>query len=297
MSRRLQDLALTALGVLAAVLVFLALRGADPLPPGDGAASVGTPVASGATTGEDGEDGEDGGGAGDEGADTDAASGTQAAPDGESSGEQSPLEVARAVLQSGTPVTVSALGDSTSNTRQEWVHLWAQELAADRPVSISHWDEGAQDGFVQPDVLSATGSGSPVTIWSGSQGGASAAYPVERLGTTIPESPDLVLLNFGHNHTPQNARSDFQSLLAAIRDAHGDVPVVVCLQQPQAGDANAEVRELIDDWATAEGLATIDIAGAFLAQGELDDLLEDPVHPNQAGSELWAETVTVALSP
>lgn len=290
MSRRLQDIALVALGVLAAILVFLALRGVStdsPTTTVGGATPPGAPVAGGAGPGEDGAvDGQ----ADDSGATADTSAATQDAP-------ADPLEVARAALASDEPLVISALGDSTSNTRQEWVHLWAEDLATTRPVTISHWNERTEDGFVEADVLSTSGANSPITIWSGSQGGATAAYAVDRLTTIIPEAPDLVLLNYGHNQSLGTAPTDFRDLLTALRTSFGQVPVVVVLQQPQADDANAQVRQLISDWARSEGLATIDVAAAFLDQGDFEDLLEDPVHPNGAGSRLWAQTVGVALAP
>ena len=288
MTRRLPDLALIALAVLAAVLVVLAFRGAGSVPgtlAGEGTASLGAPVA-GASAGSDEPD-EPGG---------DVAAVTQGPVDDDAQ-PVAALEVARMALQSPEPITISVLGDSTSNTRQEWVHLWAQALAGDRPVSISHWNESTEEGFVEPDVLSTSGDRSPVTIWSGSQGGASAAYPVQRLDVMVPEPPDLVLLNFGHNQTAETVQAQFQELLGAVRGSSEEVPVVVVLQQPQAGDANAEVRQLIREWAEAEGLAVVDVAAAFLAQDDFEDLLEDPVHPNQEGSQLWAGTVELALLP
>lgn len=287
MSHRLSDLGLIALAALAAVLVVLAFRGAGSglgTVPGEGSVSTGPPVAGASAAGDE----------------PGAAGGDGAAVTQEPVDDAQPvaaLEVARMVLQSPEPVTISALGDSTSNTRQEWVHLWAQTLAHDRPVTISHWNESTEEGFVEPDVLSTSGDGSRVTIWSGSQGGASAAYPAQRLDVMVPETPDLVLLSFGHNQSAETVQAQFQALLDAVRGSHDDVPVVVVLQQPQAADANAEVRKLIREWAEAEGLAIVDVAAAFLAQDGFEDLLEDPVHPNQEGSQLWARTVELALSP
>lgn len=55
--------------------------------------------------------------------------------------QQSALDRAREALTSGDEVVIAVLGDSTSNTRSEWVHLWARGLAQDRPVQIIHWNE------------------------------------------------------------------------------------------------------------------------------------------------------------
>ncbi|HLS45512.1 MAG TPA: SGNH/GDSL hydrolase family protein [Ornithinicoccus sp.] len=282
MTRRLQDLGLVLLAAATAGLVFLAFSnvgdGVRSLPPGAGASHIGgAPAAPTAP------------------ADTDQA--TTAAPDSarETSAADPALAEAREALASADPVVMSVLGDSTSNARQEWVHRWALELSRDRPVTISHWDEAAQGGFVPPDVLSEEGEGSPLTIWSGSQSGANAAYPVQVLSLIVPETPDLVLLNFGHADTSESAAQNFAMLLDAVREGYGDVPVVVVLQQPQVDDANADVRDQIRTWAEGEGLDTIDVAQAFRDSGDVAALLQDDVHPNDAGSRLWAETVDQAL--
>lgn len=291
MTRRLQDIALVLLAVVAAVLILLAFQSARTLPQptgGDPSAQLATaPVAApndqvaASTAGPTGEGSLADGSSGD-------GSAATADPD-------PALVAARAVLSSPEPIVLSVLGDSTSNARQEWVHRWAQDLSGDRPVTISHWSEATQDGFVEPDVLSETGEGSAVTIWSGSQSGAGAAYSIDFLPTVIPQEPDLVLLSYGHNETPESATTDFAALLEALRSTYGDVPVVVVLQQPQLEDANAQVRGLIQDWAQEEGLATIDVAAAFLDTGDYTDLLSDELHPNDAGSRLWEQTVAEAL--
>ena len=283
MTRRLQDVALVALAVLTAVLILLAVRGVGPVPATPTNNIAGGTVDGSATTGDTPDDG------------AETATGSPDLPDATASAEDG-LASARAALASTEPVVVSVLGDSTSNARQEWVHRWAQELSDERPVTISHWDEAGQAGFVEPDVLSESGDGSPLTIWSGSQSGADATYALDVLSVIIPESPDLVVLNFGHNQTVDSAASDFAQLLTSLRDAYGDVPVVVVLQQPQVDDANAEVREAISAWAASEGLGTIDVAQAFLETDDITALLQDELHPNDDGSRLWARTVGAALA-
>jgi hypothetical protein len=284
-TRRLQDVGLVLLAVLAAGLIFLAVReagnGGDALPPGAGASHLGGAATPPTEVP----------GGGEETAVTAADSGSPERP----ADVDPALAAARAALASEDPVVVSVLGDSTSNARQEWVHRWALELSRGRPVTISHWDEASQSGFVPPDVLSEAGDGSPLTIWSGSQSGAHAAYPVELLSLMVPERPDLVLFNFGHDDSGERTALHFTSLLVAVREGFGNVPVVVVLQQPQVGDANAGVREQVRLWAEGEGLPTIDVAQAFLDTDDFTTLLQDDVHPNDAGSRLWAQTVHEAL--
>lgn len=286
MTSRLQNIGLVVLAVLTAVLILLALRAASSVPEAPTSNISGAPTdaqaAPGGTTGDRPDDS--------------VATGTASPDQVEETAGETPLAAAREALASPDPVVVSVLGDSTSNARQEWVHRWAQDLSTQRPVTISHWDEAGQSGFVEPDVLSDTGDSSALTIWSGSQSGVDATYASDQLAVIIPESPDLILLNYGHNETVQSATSNFEELLASLRDEYGDVPVVVVLQQPQIDDANADVRDAISDWARSEGLGTIDVAKAFLETDDFTTLLQDDLHPNDDGSRLWAQTVEAALS-
>lgn len=282
MTSRLQNIGLVALAVLTAVLIFLALRGASSVPEAPTSNISGVSTDAQAVSGDD--------------SDVSVATGTASPDQVEATAGEDALAQARAALASPDPVVVSVLGDSTSNARQEWVHRWAQDLSGERPVTISHWDETSESGFVEPDVLSDTDDGSALTIWSGSQSGADATYAVDLLPVIIPEAPDLILLSYGHNETVQSAASNFEELLVSLRDDFGDVPVVVVLQQPQIDDANADVRDEISDWAHSQGLGTIDIAEAFLETDDFTTLLQDEMHPNDDGSRLWAQTVETALS-
>ena len=162
------------------------------------------------------------------------------------------------------------------------------------------WDEWTEEGYIEPQVLSSAEGeedrAGEVVVWSGHQSGARAGYPAERIEAMVPEQPDLVVLNFGHNNTVEDVAADLDRTLAALREQVGEeVPVVVTLQQPQVDDANAPVREAVREWAGREGLATIDVAERFLEQDEQERLLTDALHPSEEGSRLWAEVVAEAL--
>jgi hypothetical protein len=109
-------------------------------------------------------------GDGDEDGDEDAETATDTGAESPA-GEDDPLAEARDILADATRVTLAVLGDSTSNSRSEWVHLWAEHLAQGRPV----------------------------TIWSGSQTGSDPTYPLGAPETMVPEEPDLVIYIYGHN--------------------------------------------------------------------------------------------------
>lgn len=178
------------------------------------------------------------------------------------------------------------LGDSTGDGYDEWVHLWAG--AKDLPVAT--WRAETEAGYE---------SESPETrVWSGSAPDATAAYPVEHWDEIWPSvDPDLVVLSFGHaQESPDEATKQLEELRTDIADRVEDAPIVVLLQNPEAEDVDADMREAIAAWAKEAGLPTIDIAKAFEESdmGEAD-LRLDSFHPSGAGSQLWADTVGEAL--
>ncbi|MDQ3383776.1 MAG: hypothetical protein M3519_08350 [Actinomycetota bacterium] len=58
-----------------------------------------------------------------------------------------------------------------------------------------------------------------MTIWNGSVSGGTAASALERLDGFIPQAPDFVLLNIGHDQTVV----DFADEADAARRARGAV--------------------------------------------------------------------------
>jgi len=297
MSRRLQDVGLLLLALVAAAMVALALRHVATTP--DSAASGALPEPATQTVASPGDVGATS--SGDQGEQTETSGPTGGRDDPVDPAVDPLLDQAREILADESPVVLSVLGDATSNARQEWVHRWATRLAEERPVTISHWDEASEEGFVEPDVLSqeGVGTGSAMTIWSGSASGADAAYPASRVEAMMPEKPDLLVLNFGHSDPPGRVAARLGVTWEAVQEAYGTVPVVVILQQPEADDANAATREAVADWAREQGLPTIDVASDFLAEPDYADLLlsEDGVTPNDEGSQRWADLVARALTP
>ena len=208
------------------------------------------------------------------------------------------IATAREVLDRDEPVVVAALGDSTGNETWEWVYGWARLLAQVRPVTVLSWNEWTEEGYIEPRVLSQAGGevGGEVVIYSGHQSGAQVDYVVEHLEELLPQVPDLVVLNFGHNNSVADVGPQLEETLAALRTVvDEDVPVVLTLQQPQQDDANADVRALVRAFAQEKGLGVIDVAAAFEETGDPEQLLADEVHPDADGAALWAETVARTL--
>lgn len=199
-------------------------------------------------------------------------------------GEASMDEAREAFAEDGSRVLV--LGDSTGNGWDEWAFLWAEEQG----LPGAMWMTETENGY--------SGATESTRLWSGAMVEATADYPVEHWDAMWPEAdPDLVLLNYGHFYSSgDEAVESMEALRAAIEEQAPETPVVVILQNPQADDANASVREAIAGWAQESGLPTIDVAAAFAESDEpLANLRLDQLNPSTAGSQLWAETVGEAL--
>ncbi|WP_187589865.1 SGNH/GDSL hydrolase family protein [Gordonia sp. OPL2] len=206
----------------------------------------------------------------------------------------------RAMMASSSGLTVSVLGDSTGNTSDEWVGLWARALAAHRVVDLHLWDKERSRFFFQPYTYGANGP--KVSIWNGSVAGSSAGQAIPDLNSLQPTRPDIVLLSFGHNQHPGTAASDSEDLVETIRNRWGsDVAIAVMLQNAATvprSDRSARNVEEIRFWALGRGLPVIDVYSAFAKSPDLGALIVPDglgVHPNAAGSQLWFETVWSAL--
>lgn len=284
--RRWQDVGLVLLGLLTVVLVWVTFRSLDTAP---SASPTPTPEpvdlsavtdAASATT-----------------AAGDAAVATTAAPQDE---DEVVLEEARALLQREERTVVLVLGDSTGNDWGEWTFRWAGALAETRPTWIAPWNEWAEDGYVEAEPLSGEQAGEgdlgEVLVLSGQQTGAPAEYAASRIELLVPETPDLVILSLGHNNGVADVADGLDATLEALRSQVGEeTPVLVTLQQPQVDDQAAEVRAAVAAWAQERDLPTIDVAARFLEQDDPNALLVDAVHPNDTGSQLWAEVVAETL--
>lgn len=214
--------------------------------------------------------------------------------------EPAPIEPARAVVTSSDPLVVAVLGDSTGNDPFEWVALWANSLAVDRAVTVHGWDD--QTLAYGPETVLST-VGPEVEIWNMSAPGRPAGYAVDMIRKAVPERPDLVIYNYGHNNTAGDIGPGIELSMDAIRSLHGGgVESVLIAQNPSVTDLAERQEETV--WRVSSFVGpvldapVIDVFGAFAeADVPVRRLLLDGTHPNEEGQQLWADTVTDALGP
>jgi hypothetical protein len=207
--------------------------------------------------------------------------------------------------QKRTTATLVVLGDSTSNETTEWVYLLASWLVTNYPtlkVAYRLYNSGttSYDAAVN---LGASTPDTTLTLYNGSVGSTTAAYPYAvggRLAAMIPSAPDLVITNYGHNHTTDSAAT-FQAtqdtLASNIRGLYAGTPIVVSSQNQEKSPAtNAtphnDRQAAQRAYALTRGFGYIGAFEAFMGQSAPDSYVQsDGVHPTQTGSgdgqHLW----------
>lgn len=205
------------------------------------------------------------------------------------------------LLAGAEDLDIVIFSDSTADEVTEWPALWAQEMSTDHAVTLSRWLRGPEQ--YQSTSLSTHGPGR--AVWSCSVSGWKPLNFYEFVEDCMPEPAELVILSLGHNNNsePGQAVPQLTELVGRVQAASPDpVPVVVTVQNPvtlpDRLPAADQVTEEVRGWATDQGYPVIDVHQAFQDSPEdLSTLLKDGLHPSEAGSVLWADTVVDTLTP
>lgn len=197
----------------------------------------------------------------------------------------------------GRKWTLNVLGDSTGNDSNEYVFLLAEQLSAiyDRPVLMHRW----LDGKYAPAVRIGEGVNAPIHIWNGSVPGTTGEYALDHMEAMAVKSADLVILNYGHNYKGGwNAETVTLHLVKAVDEQIQPKAMLFMFQNPQ----NPETPGPLAAATTIRGMVTagkyeaVDVYKAFKDTGNVPSLMLDSIHPNPAGSKVWADAVAKRLS-
>lgn len=152
--------------------------------------------------------------------------------------------------------------------------------------------------------LTITNVAPTLTVRSGSASGMNSAYSRTNFSAMVPASPDMTIINHGHNEAYQDARQEYLRLADQLLSTFPRTALSATLQNPRAKSdvtyATALARmNSINQLAINEGWGIIDIAAAYFADPSyaVNLLNSDGLHPNLAGSTLWANEVYKALVP
>lgn len=206
------------------------------------------------------------------------------------------------LLRSSEDLDIVIVSDSTADELSEWPALWGQEMSADHAVTLNRWISSRSE--YQPNPISVDGPSRQ--IWNCAVSGWRPENFYYMIEGCLPADPSFVIISLGHNNNsdPTQAVPQLEVLLGRIRYlTPTEVPIVITLQNPETAPAriaNAEaVIEAQREWAQANDYPIIDAYDAFMNAPHTVDvyLKSDGLHPNEAGSQLWAATVIETLTP
>ena len=207
-------------------------------------------------------------------------------------------------------------GDSTGDSVIEWPYLTALRLAAAYPkhsVRFLFWNDTLKAYDAPIDVSVGTG---PQTIF---------IYNCSRSGGSIPINTgdrhdavyagqvfDLIIMNYGHNN--QIGNGAISPTIRRNNLLYRNIEVIsqVIQDQPQAEitltlqnndndfpEFTIDQCEAVDRTARLLGCSTIDVRSVFLWKRDFkppfNDWYNDGVHPNEIGSNVWADIVMNGL--
>lgn len=125
-------------------------------------------------------------------------------------------------------------------------------------------------------------------------GNASYAGYVRTMALNDDVDYDLAIICYGQNDGADGFSTNYESIIRAIRSKYPDCSIISILESSQ--------REYTEKMMTIQcicehyGIPVVDTIAAFNNSGKAyDDLTGDGVHPNDAGQEIYFETVKAVI--
>ncbi len=196
--------------------------------------------------------------------------------------------------------TILVIGDSTGNEPGEWPDRFGRLLAARFPAFTISYRQFNLSGF--QEVWRHRGTGDhTLTIDNASWGGRSTRWHLApHLAALVAVHPDLIYVNHGHNDgytVPAEPywRDDLLALTESLSLASPKSEIVLIAQNPRTADPSMDARRPVtQDVAQERGYGFVNVWQAFhdaAPDGVGALLLGDGIHPNAAGSRVWAGAV------
>ncbi|OZD58423.1 hypothetical protein CH263_24500 [Rhodococcus sp. 06-1059B-a] len=199
------------------------------------------------------------------------------------------------------PLDIYLVGDGTGASLGGWVYLTIQSLAqtSGRPADIREWDVLAGEGYIEPAIHVADGTGQPITLWN-----ASVSRNIDFINDVLPQMRppagiDLVLVNNGLDIGPTMLAQESIPLMRVLRDQNPGASVVSILQpapsQPEAqsDQQRANTRDL-EISSRKNEFQTIDVATALSEAPDVYDGVDR--YANTEGQRIWASVVADSLT-
>ena len=134
-----------------------------------------------------------------------------------------------------------------------------------------------------------------VSVTNVSMGGnASYAGYVRTMALNDDVNYDLAIICYGQNDSTNGFSTNYESIIRAVRSKYPDCSIISILESSQ--------REYTEKMTTIQSICehysipVADTIAAFNNSGKVyDDLTGDGVHPNDAGQEIYFETVKAVI--
>lgn len=214
-----------------------------------------------------------------------------------------PSRLVSTMRRSVEDAVLGVLGDSTGNETTEWIYrllTWLGTVFPSWTIVWRVWDDTSQ-AYEAPVTIQAGTGARTLTVYNGSKPGAGANYPYENSSATrflkmLPVEPTAVMLSFGYNSALPTYRDAIVELSRWVLGYYPKTELIAVAQPPKGNSDSDQTNSLkrsrdVRDVALANGWGLIDAAQAFLDHGNFtaDLISSDGIHPNPAGSQVWAD--------
>lgn len=125
-------------------------------------------------------------------------------------------------------------------------------------------------------------------------GNASYAGYVRTMALNDEVDYDLAIICYGQNDGADGFSTNYESIIRAIRSKYPDCSIISILESSQR--EYTEKMTTIQNICEHYSIPVADTIASFNTSGKAyDDLTGDGVHPNEAGQEIYFETVKVVI--
>ena len=125
-------------------------------------------------------------------------------------------------------------------------------------------------------------------------GNASYAGYVRTMALNDNVNYDLAIICYGQNDGTEGFSTNYESIIRAIRSKYPDCSIISILESSQR--TYTEKMTVIQSICEHYSIPVADMIAAFNNSGKAyDNLTGDGVHPNEAGQEIYFETVKAVI--
>ena len=211
----------------------------------------------------------------------------------------------RRLAINATDLNVLIISDSTGNGTNEWVYLLSNWYATEYPaysVEYKLWDDGVGDYAAAVSISTGTGANT-LTVYNFANSGKNIDFGLgSKFNNSVALLPncDLIIINHGHNmyavsdddYTDRVRVPRFISGVGQTVQAHPDAGLIMIAQNPRRDDDQQQrITEALNKAASLLNADIANVYDLFINQNKSPSLYIDNVHPSDAGTALYLQSV------